>query len=103
MGAVCLALFGIVSAIGVFGGGLLGILNFRVMVWFFSLLMSAGSGGGWVSLPLAAKSGALLAIVGLAGFMLEANIIALAAGYSAVVISVVFVGSAQYLRNNRLD
>ena len=92
-------LFGKHTALSFLGGGILGWVNFRIMVWLFRRLIDGGQAAAWYALPLAGKFGLLLAVVLTAGLWLRADILALAVGFSAIVSVIVVVSSVHYLHN----
>lgn len=85
------------------GGGLLGLVNFLVLVWLFRQIVAGGSATAWYVLPLIGKSGVLLAMFAFAALVFRADVLALAVGFSIVVFTVAAVGSVQYLRRARED
>lgn len=101
--ALCLMVFDLHTALSFLGGGVLGWINFRVMVWLFRQIIEGGAGAGWYTLPLVGKFGLLLAAILVAGFWLRADILALAVGFSVIVFSVTMIGSIQYLRSVRRE
>ena len=84
-------------ALSFLGGGVLGLVNFRVMVWLFTRIVEGGAGASWYALPLVGKFMFLLAAILVAGFWLRADVLALATGFSTIVIVVVLLSSVRYL------
>ena len=106
IGAVVLLLFVLVSwilvsedfTLGVTLGGILALINFRVVSVLLGKLVQGGTNSAWVILPLVGKSGLLAGLILLLGLWFKVDMMGLALGFSSIVLGVAMLASLKLIQ-----
>lgn len=89
------AVFGMAAAWGMALGGVLGLLNFRLMRFYFSRVLRRGHGPSrWVHVAYLTKFGALAVLLAAAFRYAGPHPLGVFAGFSILVVALVWTGLA---------
>ena len=80
-------------------GGVVGLVNLRLLEFLLGKAIASPETSQWVALPLMGKFMGLLAAVIAAGFVFDANMIWFAVGFSSIVAGTMVLGLLHVMRN----